>query len=162
LTDPVQEEAALRTLSYAYAAAVDNRDNEAFAALFLPDGELVAPDVKGDLSPVFSRTGRDRLLRVLDGLDRYRHTFHEVTTTRYEIADGTATGRIWCTAHHVTPDDSDRVPPPGTDTIWAIRYEDDYRLTPEGWRIARRVLNLLWISERPVLQIGPRPASAAP
>jgi ketosteroid isomerase-like protein len=151
------EESALRALSYAYAAAVDERDGEAFAALFLPDGELVAPDVKGDLSPVFSRKGQEKLRRVLDGLDRYRHTFHEVTTTRYEIAEERASGRIWCTAHHVTADETDRVPPSGIDTVWAIRYTDDYRRTPEGWRITRRILNLLWITERPVLQIGPRP-----
>ena len=156
MSDRSPEEAALRALSDAYAAAVDDRDGEGFAWLFLPDGELVAPDVKGDLSPIFSRKGRDRLRQVLDGLDRYRHTFHEVTTTRYDIGDGTASGHVWCTAHHVTADETDQVPPSGTDTIWAIRYVDDYRRTPEGWRIARRVLHLLWISERPVLQIGLR------
>jgi SnoaL-like domain len=156
VSDPSRDETELRTLSDAYAAAVDNRDGDGFASLFLPDGELIAPDVRGDLSPVFSRKGRDRLRHVLDGLDRYRHTFHEVTTTRYEVGDETASGRIWCTAHHVTADETDQVPPPGTDTIWAIRYADDYQRTSEGWRIARRVLHLLWISERPVLQIGPR------
>ena len=157
MSDLWQEESALRAISYAYAAAVDDRDGEAFAALFLPDGELVAPDVRGDLSPTFSRKGQDRLRQVLDGLDRYRHTFHEVTTTRYDIGTETASGRIWCTAHHVTADETDRVPPPGSDTVWGIRYVDDYRRTPEGWRIARRVLNLLWVAERPVVQIGPRP-----
>ena len=157
MSDRWQEEAALRELSFAYAAAVDDRDAARFAALFLPEGELVAPDVRGDLSPVFSRTGRERLSKVLDGLDRYRHTFHEVTTTRYEIGEERASGAVWCTAHHVTADDVDLVPPPGTDTIWSIRYVDDYRRTPEGWRIARRVLHLLWIAERPVTQIGPRP-----
>jgi len=157
MSDLWREEAALRALSYGYAAAVDDRDGEAFARLFVPDGELVAPDVKGDLSPTFSRKGQDRLRRVLDGLDRYRHTFHEVTTARYEIVEETASGLVWCTAHHLAADETDRVPPPGTDTVWGIRYVDDYRRTSEGWRIARRVLHLLWIAERPVLQIGPRP-----
>jgi ketosteroid isomerase-like protein len=160
VSDLWQEEAALRALSYAYAAAVDERDGDRFAALFLPDGELVAPDVRGDLSPTFGRQGRDRLRQVLDGLDRYRHTFHEVTTTRYDVGEETASGRIWCTAHHVTADETDRVPPSGTDTVWGIRYADDYRRTPEGWRIARRVLHLLWVAESPVVQIGPRPGSS--
>ncbi len=155
MIDLSADEGALRALSFAYAAAVDDRDGEQFAALFLPEGELVAPDVKGDLSPVFGRKGRERLRLVLDGLDRYRYTFHAVTTTRYEIGEETASGRIWCTAHHVTADDTARVPPTGTDTVWGIRYADDYRRTPEGWRIARRVLHLLWIEEQPLAAIGP-------
>jgi hypothetical protein len=38
--------------------------------------------------------------------------------------------------------------------VWYIRYLDDYRRTPGGWRIVRRELHLQWVEERPVTLIS--------
>jgi hypothetical protein len=39
--------------------------------------------------------------------------------------------------------------------VWFIRYADEYQRTATGWRILRRVLQLQWIEERPVVLISP-------
>lgn len=69
---------ALRGLSDGYAAAVDARDGERLAALFLPDGELVVPRYPDDLRPVVTRRGADELRSVPAGLRRYVRTLHLV------------------------------------------------------------------------------------
>jgi ketosteroid isomerase-like protein len=153
--DPLRDEHALRDLSEAYAAAVDDRDGEALASLFGDDGELVVRELPGDPRPKVRRLGPAELRRVPDGLQHYRHTFHAITTTRYVVGDDTATGRVWCIAHHVTANDEEGST--GDDVIWSIRYADAYRRTAEGWRFARRVLHLLWVEERPLVAVGPAP-----
>ncbi len=148
------EKAALRHLSDEYAAAVDGRDGERFAALFLEDGELVVPDLPRELAPVVTRRGRGQLRRIPEGLRRYRSTFHEVSTASFELAADVATGRVWCVAHHLSePAGSGGTG--GVDLVWLIRYADDYRRTAEGWRFARRVLHLLAVEERPLRLLGP-------
>ena len=51
-------EEALRALSTDYATAVDDRDGERLAGLFVADGALVVPRYPDDLRPVITRSGR--------------------------------------------------------------------------------------------------------
>ena len=158
---------ALRALSADYAAAVDGRDGDAFAALFSASGELLVPDVPDDLSPVVRRAGRESLRLVPDELRRFARTFHQVSDHRFVFKGDRALGEVRCVAHHVAVASrghrtrgrsrgktGDSV---GTDTVWFIRYVDDYLRTPAGWRFERRALHLEWIEERPVtvLPTGP-------
>ena len=180
MTDPAPprpgdgvDEAELRSLSTGYAAAVDRCDGTMLAALFVPDGVLMVPDYPGDLRPVIARRGHDAIRRLPDGLRRYQRTFHQVSNHRYVVAGDLASGQVACVAHHVTGAEGaegaegtedaegaggavgDR--PAGTDSVWFIRYRDDYQRTAAGWRIARRELHLQWVEEHPVAVLGATP-----
>jgi SnoaL-like domain len=151
----VQDEDSLRSLSIAYAAAVDGRDGAALASLFEVDGALVVPDYPSDLRPVIVRAGREALERIPDGLRRYARTFHTVSNQSYAVDGDHARGEVQCTAHHLSatgvggPDDpADR--PVGIDTVWFIRYRDAYHRSDAGWRFVRRELHLQWVEEHPV------------
>jgi hypothetical protein len=84
-----------------------------------------------------------------------------------------ATGEVQCVAHHVTPadvttggstggadgGDAGGTGPAraGTDTVWFIRYRDEYRRSGRGWRFVRRELHLQWVEEHPVSLLGAPP-----
>jgi hypothetical protein len=163
-TGPVSVESELRALSTAYAAAVDGLDGEGFSQLFVEDGELAVPALPDQLEPVVVRTGRDSLRRVPEGLRRYARTFHQMSNHRYSIEDDRATGEVLCVAHHQSAPATGSAEDPGalTDTVWYIRYVDDYRHTEQGWRFRRRELHLQWIEERPVLLAAPPDRSRRP
>ena len=154
------DEASLRSLSTAYAAAADARDGEWLASLFAEDGALVVPKFPTDLRPVVTRRGHDALVQVAEMLRRYDRTFHLVTNHRFAVAGDTASGEVQCVAHHVslTGDRSGGGPasegPAGTDTVWFIRYRDRYRRSGSGWRFERRELDLQWVEEHPVTLLG--------
>jgi ketosteroid isomerase-like protein len=147
----------LRLLSVAYADAVDARDGEGLAALFVEDGELVVPKVPVDLSPVISRVGHDAIRRVPEGLSRFDRTFHQTSDHRYVVDGESASGDVRCVAHHLTAVASDGSTdgPRATDTVWYIRYRDTYRRSGQRWRFARRELHLQWVEEREVALLGP-------
>ena len=149
----------LRRLSAGYAAAVDALDGDAFADLFTTDGELWVPDAALGAEPTIRRAGAEQLRRIPSGLARYHSTSHRVGATSYELRSDMAVGTVIGEAHHLTASAEaaagDRDGGPGVDTIWYLRYEDEYRRVTEGWRIAKRALHLLSIEERSVDQLGP-------
>jgi hypothetical protein len=136
----------LRALSVGYASAVDRLDGPAFAALFTPDGELWVPGGGGDRTPTTCRAGTEALTKIPSGLRRYHATYHRVGATDYRVDGDEATGEVHGVAHHLGD---------GADTVWYLRYADDYRRTDGRWRIARRVLHLDSVEQRPVTDLGP-------
>ncbi len=160
----------LYRLSLAYASAVDARDGERLAELFVPDGALVVPRYPEDLRPTVTRAGYDALRSVPGGLRRYAYTLHQVANASFVVGPEGASGAVACVAHHVTSvaggaldgaadiaSAGDQGPPgqPGADLVWFIRYADGYRRTGQGWRFVRRVLHLLWVEEHPVVALCP-------
>jgi hypothetical protein len=151
----LNDERELAALCVSYATTVDGRDGDRFVALFVEDGELVIPKVPADLRPVLVRKGAEVLRQVPDGLRRFTKTYHEVLNREFTIEGGTATGIVYCVAHHVTAAEGRATgEPAGTDAVWYIRYFDEYRRTAAGWRFARRELHLDWVEERPVALIS--------
>ncbi len=132
------DQVALSALSTAYAVAVDSRDGDGLAALFLPDGELVVGSADGGSGIAAVCTGHDELRRVPDRLQRYERTSHVVGLRSYRVDGDRASGVVCCVAHHVLAATTGT--PHGLDVIWTVRYLDDYRRTPDGWRIVRRRL----------------------
>jgi hypothetical protein len=156
--DRWEDEAALRDLSVAYAAAADARDGERFAGLFAVDGALVVPSYPEDLRPVITRAGTESLRLVPEGLGRFELTFHEVTNSSFTIGDERASGQVQCTAHHLSATGAAGASgggPAWTDTVWFIRYHDEYVRVATGWKFARRVLHLQWVEEHAVERVGP-------
>jgi len=132
----------VRDLAHRYAAAVDDRRFADVAALFADSGVLATARPPSQLDPVDRHVGPDGVLRALAALDDVPLTFHAVVGQQY---DGTR-GRIACVAHHVTS--SDRGP---RDTVWHLRYLDDYVETAQGWRFALREVHVDLVETRPLL-----------
>jgi hypothetical protein len=157
--DRWEDEMALRALSVAYAAAADARDGERFAALFTADGALVIPHYPDDLRPVVTRAGAEALRLVPEGLRRFDRTFHQVTNSSFTLADGRARGEVQCTAHHLSAAAGGSG---WTDTVWFIRYHDDYERVGSSWRFWRRILDLQWVEEHAVKRVGSTPPGEVP
>lgn len=133
----------LTDLSHRYAAAVDDRDGAAVAALFTEDGVLASPRPPRQLDPVDEAVGHDGIVAALEQLAGVAVTQHAVVgvVLTAEGADA-ASGRVACIAHHVLPD--------RTHLVWHLTYRDRYRRTDTGWRIARRELHVEVVEQRPL------------
>ncbi len=145
----VVDRLALRDLVDGYAFAVDGDDPGSAAQLFTPDGELRIFH-RGAAEPVRERIGRDAIATAMAGLDRYETTLHVVANHRVDIDGGAAIGETYCLAHHIR----DVEGPDGVmarfDYVMHIRYLDRFVRTDEGWRIARRHLQVEFTEDRPV------------
>ncbi len=165
LSGPFDERSSveeLRSLSTDYGAAVDDRDGERFAQLFVADGELVVPKYPEDLRPVITRSGHDSLRRVPDGLRRYDRTFHQMSNHRYALGGALATGTVLCVAHHASFPGGTASVDGGVDLVWFIRYSDAYRHTDSGWKFVRRELHLQWVEEHAIAFPRIAPAGEPP
>ena len=93
--------------------------------------------------------GRDELADVITMIARYDKTFHMLGNARYDIADDTATGEVYCIAHHLAanPSREDGAP---TDHVMYIRYRDDYGRDDHGWRIVERRVLVDWRETRSI------------
>jgi 3-phenylpropionate/cinnamic acid dioxygenase small subunit len=121
-----------------YATALDRRDWELFRTCF-------TPDATGEYSGLGSLNGYDDFERVcrraLEPLRASQHLLgnHAVVVTRDE-----AEATCYFQAQHVKPGT------PGGDTyIVAGTYTDHHVRTTEGWRIARRRLDVTWTDGNP-------------
>jgi hypothetical protein len=156
----LDDELALRSLSTSYAAAVDLRDGDRFASLFVEHGELVVPNYPEDFRPSITRAGHDELRRIPEALRHYRRTFHQMSNHEFVIEGDTASGSVRCVAHHVMAAETGSpatgtVTSEGTVVVWFIRYGDGYRRIGDDWKFTRRTLHLEWVEERPVSKVAP-------
>lgn len=145
LTDRVE----IRRVVDTYARCADRVDNEGAAALFTPDGILRIYE-RGTSEPVRERVGREEISAAFKGLDRYELTLHVVGNHIVDIDGDSATGETYCIAHHVRPVESGGGPDGRADYVMHIRYIDDYTRLPEGWRLAKRELQVEFTEDRPV------------
>jgi hypothetical protein len=118
----------------AYGIAVDDRDAEAYAALFVPDGSLTVYAF-GSATPTAEYRG-DGLVELIAFVERYPLTLHVVGNHVCRIDGDAATGQTYCVAHHLRAD--------GSPMTLVARYRDRYALTADGWRFASRACRLLW------------------
>lgn len=142
--DALADRFALLDLSYAYARSADRIDAERLGALFVDDGVLriVARNAQG--TPI-ERAGRAEIVGAIKRLDRYDTTFHMVGNHYFDIDGDSATGEVYCIAHHVHGDEGAK-----RDHVMMIRYHDHYRREAAGWRIVTRELHVDWTEERAV------------
>lgn len=104
-----------------YALAVDQRDLDAWTALFVPDVDM-------------GRHGRGRdALRtyIAPRLRWFYRSVHLICGHRIELGpdDETATGQVYCRAEHEVDD---------RWIVMAIRYDDSYRCVAGEWLFERR------------------------
>jgi len=146
----LRDELEIRDLSHRYARAVDRGETDAWRALFSADVVFQSGDSVRGLEDVLRIPG--------DQLRRYRKTLHSVTTQNIVLDGATASGEVYCIAHHIYEDfhQNERLPFDLSHNF-LIRYEDDYAREAGRWVFTRRRI----ITEaRFVHQIIPGPAEA--
>jgi uncharacterized protein (TIGR02246 family) len=125
----IEDRLAILALQVDYARGADSFDGAAYAAVFTEDGVL---DASGCGFPV--ARGRRAIAAVMDDAFRQQtHNIHLTTNQRVLTIDGDrATGFAYFFQRSLLNN--------GGRTEFAGRYDDDYRRTEDGWKIARRVL----------------------
>ncbi|NIH80821.1 nuclear transport factor 2 family protein [Amycolatopsis viridis] len=141
MTLTTEDRMELADLVARYAAAVDDRDFAAAAALFTEDAVLAIPSPPDDLRPVVVRDGRAAIAEALHAVEAFTRTQHALVGQVFDGGPGEASGRLAAVAHHLGPD------PAGDQVVvtWYLRYLDRYRRTGDGWRFTRRELHLDWV-----------------
>ncbi len=140
----LEDRAAIADLVHTYAQAVDRRDADGAAALFAQDGELLVSSEPSAQEPTVRR-GREQIAGALAGLDRYRATFHAISSHTVALSNDEATGRTACVAHHVSGSrDQER------DRVLYLNYTDTFRREGRDWRIARRELRVEIVEEHAI------------
>jgi uncharacterized protein (TIGR02246 family) len=138
MTADPDELLALRALVDSYAQAVDARDADRFAGLFAADGELIVFEPEED-EPSISWRGPEELREVMKLLTSYSTTFHLMANHTCEVDGDSATGEVYCLAHHLTEEGSE-----GDNTLMVIRYRDRYTKVDGAWRFERRDVMRQW------------------
>jgi ketosteroid isomerase-like protein len=126
---PVQDVLALLNLQAEYADGADSLSGAAYASVFTEDGVLDATH-----TGIPAVAGRAAIARLMDDtFAQQTHNCHMTTNQRVLSADGDrATGRCYFFQRSILRN--------GGRTEFSGRYEDEYRRTPEGWKISKRVL----------------------
>lgn len=145
----ISDRFALEDLVCDYADALDRRDVQAFVALFTGDAHLGVYEPESD-KPLADYWGAE-IADAVSLVSIYPQTMHVISNLRFKLAGSTATGVVYCLAHHVT-DYEDRP----HDLVMMIRYFDRYQNTAGGWRFEDRRITRYWDEVRPILE-APRP-----
>ncbi len=136
--------AALRVLAERYAGGVDRRDVARFLSAFHADGRLRVYNPSEADEPVNEMRGHEQIGVIPEVIKVYPKTYHVLGQSTYEILGDTATGEVYCMAHHLTSDRHG-----GTNYVMYIRYADEYRAGTDGeWRIADRRVLIDWTEAR--------------
>jgi hypothetical protein len=137
-TSFLEDEAELRRLVTAYARMVDRRDWSLLSRIFTDAARLRGPG--------YAMRGHDELRAGLATIDRFSATMHLVMNQVVEVDGDRATGEVYCLANHLLEDRGQQA-----KLDMGIRYEDRYERTPQGWRIAERVLHVVWQQRLPLV-----------
>ena len=144
------DRAALTDLVHRYAAGVDDRQFDSVTALFTDSAELMLPEPPAALDPVHRHCGHAAIRTAIAAVAATIRTEHAIVGEVFDAGPqpDSARGRIACVAHHWSQY-GDQL----TDVVWHLRYDDEYRRTDAGWRIAHRVLTINAIETRPVRRL---------
>ena len=132
------DHSAIRDLALRYCAAVDRRDWNVLAEVFVPDATV---GVAG--SDPMTGTG-EIVARYRRGLSRLDATHHMVTNHEITVDGDSARHSCLVHARHVRRD-----APGGPHFVIGGRYEDQLARTPQGWRIKQRDLVITWTEGNP-------------
>ncbi|WP_078311625.1 MULTISPECIES: nuclear transport factor 2 family protein [unclassified Mycobacterium] len=142
---------AIQDLVARYARAADSRDLEELVALFSAEAELVRPPAllrKGDVAVLCGRQAiADSIVAALKPLHATYHLLGQQTAT---VNGDTATGEVYCMAHHIYVRGTDGNRDAFHDNVMAVRYLDTYERGPAGWVFSRREPVVVFSEDRPV------------
>ena len=122
---------------YRYSSAIDSFDYDALR-------DTLADDIwaqYGNSEPV---TGGDALVKWIAGATASVIWQHHLLNVYHVDLDGDRASTIaYLTSYQVFKED------PGAAVVLVARYHDELRRESRGWRISRRVMEVLWGESRP-------------
>lgn len=125
------DRAEISDLLVEFARALDERDPDAYAALYVEDGVLEFPGLRIE--------GRERLRAAVGPtLERYSAVWHMSSNHAIEIHGDVARARSYMLAVHRHGDD------PSHHADGAGWYDNVLRRTSDGWRLQSVSLKLIW------------------
>ncbi len=137
-TTLLADEREIGRLVHNYAKGCDTRNGELFAQQFTEDAVL---ELAGR-----ETAGRERLARIPEMLNAYHLTYHMVHNVAIELDGDRATGEVYSASHHLRPIEKAAF----SDRVMYITYRDNYVRTGEGWKIARRLVDVQFIEYKTV------------
>ncbi|WIM89735.1 nuclear transport factor 2 family protein [Candidatus Mycobacterium wuenschmannii] len=132
---PAIDDSDLASLSYRYAAALDQRDLPALLEVFHPDATLRArPPGRGPMV----LTGHRELAKLIAAVSYWQRTSHLVGQGLFHVESTRAFGEVHCVAHHFNTCAPDLL----DDDVMYIRYFDTYVRADHGhWVIMKRMVS---------------------
>ena len=133
----LQDRIDVEQVLYKYSSAVDSFDKEALRSCFADD--IWAQYGNGD--PV---TDGDTLADWISGATASVIWQHHLLNVYHVDIDGDQAKTVsYLTSYQVFEED------PKAAIILVARYHDELRRTPDGWKLAKRVMELLWGESKP-------------
>ncbi len=123
--------------------AADQRDRDWFVSLWVEEARLfTSPKVEVPSREILWPEGIGGLI---DNLDQYLKTFHQVGNHRCWSGTDGVSGETYCTAHHLQEG------PTGLeDYVMIIRYKDRYERRDADWFFSERRVNTQWTLTLPL------------
>lgn len=137
----------LHDLAFRYGEAVDSRNPDRLGAIFTQDGVIASfPE-----NTVRYRGAQGWARMIEEVSASFQETMHNVFNQTFELDDnGTVTGLTTGIASHlVESGDALRV------LDFAMRYHNTYAVEAGDWKFAERLLEVVWVEERPVRRFSP-------
>jgi ketosteroid isomerase-like protein len=130
-----------------FTDAVMMRDYDRLASLFTDDGAVRMPHIDAEA------TSRDEIRAGIERLQSIWEYFVQTTHPGTIRIDGdTASGRAYVS-------ELGRMRDVGSHLNHAL-YHDRYRRTPDGWKFAERVYEVMYLDATPLAGSGSRPGGA--
>ena len=130
----------IQDLVYRYSQIIDAKDFDALRDVFTEDAHIDYSVFGGAVG------GREEIIEFLHKvMGMFPNTQHLNANVQIEVDGDTGRGRVMCfnPQEMTLPDGAIQV------VMFGLWYVDEYRRTPEGWRIARRVEEKSWVFNTP-------------
>jgi ketosteroid isomerase-like protein len=127
----------IRNLIDEYASSLDDRSVERLVAVFTDDAHFFVSPAGSDES-LMAYDGADGIAEIMTLISPFGHTMHVMLNHQVKVTGDTASAFTYCTANHLLGD------PPEANLTMALKYKDQLRRTPDGWRIATRQVMRYW------------------
>ena len=133
----LQDRTDIADVLYRYSSAVDSFDKEALRSCLADDIHATY----GNAAPV---TDADTLANwITDATATCIWQHHLLNVYHVKIDGDRASTVSYLTSYQVFEED------PKAAIILVARYHDELRRTPDGWKLAKRVMELLWGETKP-------------
>ncbi|HET9737040.1 MAG TPA: nuclear transport factor 2 family protein [Solirubrobacteraceae bacterium] len=132
----LQDRAEITDVLYRYASTIDRFDRDGLRSLLADD--LWAQ--YGNAEPI---SGGDAVAAwIAEATASVVWQHHLLSVYHVEVDGDRASALVYHTSHQVFEDD------PDTAKLLVGRYQNELRREPDGWRISRLVLEILWGEEK--------------
>jgi hypothetical protein len=136
---------AISELINNYSRFADRREPQRQANLFTDNATIeIFHSEPGNNKPDTVLHGKGEFITGFETLKKYDVTMHFNGQSTIHINGDSATGEVYCLAHHVWTENGKRML-----MVMGIRYYDTYVRKNNDWLFAKRKLIFDWIDKRP-------------